>query len=442
MRLILSSLIALLMALAAPPGHAESILDRRYTSAKLDGFWQETLGASAPQADWFQILVPGSDAVEPVTEVPALPDFGVPFPGTVIGESATPAGETETSAFPVIPLSREDAAVLIRRLAWSEIYLNRYRFFEPVSTDTSDVLETLNGRQFAAGLEAALITARLYFAAPDLTEKCRRLTRLRELDASALAGLSADATPAAWRDLVPGYEAATERVGNSALAALVCSVEPVRGRAETIRLVETRVRERIMEEVRRKVEDTLTLLEAASTDFQTLVNDMDVTINSAEILELERVFGNAASNMVLVMEDQLKAGETLAELSAVDLSQLNQPGQLREFETGQAHMAAMVVVIDDVMAAMADLSSITDDPEIAVELAPCEALRNAYSALDLSLDSGTLSRRIEDPYNDCISRVRAVVARFQEPTLNQAMTAELSRHVRQISEAYLSTVMP
>ncbi len=442
MRAIGIYLVALALTCAATAGLGQSILDRRYTSAKLDGFWQDTLGATAPDAQWFKIMTPGPDEVEPVAEAPALPDFGVPFPGTIIGESATPTGETETRAFPVIPLSREDAAVLTRRLAWAEIYLNRYRFFEAVSTDTAEHLEELSGRQYAAGLEAALISARLYFAADDLPEKCRRLTRLRELGASALEGVTEDGTPAEWRALVPIYTATTERVGSSALAALVCSVEPIRGRAETIRLVETRVRERIMGEVRAKVEDTLTLLEAASTDFQTLVNDMDVTINSAEILELERVFGNAAANLVLVKEDQLKAGETLAELSAVDLSQLNQPGQLQEFETGQARMASIVTEIDDVMEAMAGLAAISEDAEIAAELAPCGTLLNAYSALDLSLDSGTLARQIEDPYVDCIARVRSVVARFQQPTLNKALTAELSRHVRQISEAYLSTVMP
>ena len=432
----------LLLVLGAFPVSADSILDRRYTSAKLDNLWQRTLGLNPPKTEWFAVLAPGPDAAEPVREVPSDTDFGVPFFGDVIGESAAPHGTTVTRAFPVIPLSREDAAVLNRRLAWAEIYLNRYRYFESVSTDNSETLAALTARQYAAALEAYLITARLYFSASELTGKCIRLTRIRELAAGALSGLEAEAAPADWQPLVRIQAATAERLGTAALAGLVCSVEPVRGRAETVRIVETRVRERIMQEVRRKVKDTLDLLEAASTKFQSLVNSMDVPIASAEIMELERVLGNASANMILVKEDQLKATDTITELQAVDLSSLNQPGQLTEFEQGQNRMATMVALIDEVMADMADLAQVVDDPVIVDELAPCAGLRGAYSALDLTRDTGTLARQIGGPYEDCIARVRAVVARFQEPSLDKALMAELARHVRQISETYLSTVAP
>jgi len=437
---LLATILAL--TLGAAPGAAESILARRYTSAKLDGLWRGTLGAAAPETTWFTILAPGPAAAVPVSEAPPASALGVPFFGAVIGESAAPNGTTVRKAFPVVPLSRADAAVLTRRLAWAEIYLNRYRFFEAVSTDDSATLSLLTARQYAAALEAYLITARLYFAAADLPGKCAHLTRLRELDAGALSGLSAAAPPAAWQLLVPIHTATAGRLGGEALTALVCSVQPVRGRAETARLVETRVRERIVQQVRKSVQETLDLLEAASTEFQRLVNDMDVPIKTAEIFELERVLGNASANMILVKEDQLKAARTIAELQAVDLSSLNQPGQLTEFEQGRTRLAAMVALIDDVMAAMADLARVVDDPGILAELAPCAGLRGAYSALDLSRDTGTLARAIGDPYEACIARTRVVVARFQEPNLDQALMAALARHVRQISETYLSTVNP
>jgi hypothetical protein len=366
----------------------------------------------------------------------------VPFFGDVIGESAGPGGTSVARAFPVVPLSREDAAVLARRLAFAEIYLNRYRFYEPVSTDGAAGLDALRARPIAAALEAELITARLYFAAADLPEKCARLTRMREIAAGPLSALTADGPVAEWRALVPISEATRTRLGTDALATLVCSVEPVRGRAETTHIVETRVRVRIIQEVRAKVDDTLRLLEAASTKFQTLVNEMDVPIASAEILELERVFGNASANMLVVKEDQLAAATTIATLQAIDLSTLRQPGQLSEFETGQTRMAAMVALIDDVLAALADLSQVVDVPEIAAELAPCGALRGAYSALDLTRDTGTLARQIGGPYEDCIARARQIVARFQEPSLQKALMAKLASHVRQISETYLATVSP
>jgi hypothetical protein len=202
------------------------------------------------------------------------------------------------------------------------------------------------------------------------------------------------------------------------------------------------VRERIMTEVRAKVDDTLQLLEASSTEFQSLVNQMDVPIFSAEIMELERVLGNAAANMVLVKDDQLNAATTIATLQAVDLSALNQPTALQEFTDGQARMTGMVALIDAVMAALADLATLEGDPAVATDLAPCAGLRGAYSALDLGLDTGSLTQMINDPYEDCIERARAVVARFQEPSLDKALMAELARHVRQISEAFLSTVSP
>lgn len=436
----LALILGLILGLCGP-APADSIVARSYTSAKLDALWRGTLGTEAPQPAMFAMLAPG--AATPAAVAPApVTRFGLPFAGTVLGESAPAAGPAQVRAFPVIPMTREEASVLNRRLAWAEIYLARYRYFEAVSTDGAAVMTTLSARQYSAALEAYLITARLYYAAPDLPEKCRRLTRMAELSGGALSGLAAETLATGWRPLAPLQQAAAARLGAAPLAALVCSVEPVRGRAETVRLVETRVRERIMTEVRAKVSDTLTLLDASAAQFTTLVNQMDVPIFSAEILELERVLGNAAANMILVKEDQLRAAETIATLQAVDLSALAQPTALQEFETGRTRMQAMAGLIDGVMTALAGLPDAVDDPALKAELAPCSALRGAYPALDLGRDTGTLSQSITAPYEACLTRARAVVLRFQQPSLDSALMAALARHVRQISETYLSTVSP
>ena len=420
---------------------ADSILARSYTSAKLDGLWTGTLGSAPPDPSWFALLAPGSDAPQPATIVTTV-DFGLPFTGMVTGESVTAAGATEIRTFPVIPMSREEAAVLNRRLAWAEIYLSRYRFYEAVSTDDASVLAALTERQYAAGLEAYLVTARLYFSAPDLPGKCLRLTRLNELAAGPLSGIDSEVLAEDWRDLLPIQAATAGRLGGDVLSGIVCSVQPVRGRAETIRIVENRVRERIIGEVRAKVDDTLTLLAASAAEFTSLVNRMNVPILSAEILELERVLGNAASNMLLVKEDQLHAAQTIATLQAVDLATLNQPTELREFNDGQARMTAITGLIEMVMSALAELGTLVGDPALQAELAPCTALRGAYGALDLALGAGTLTQAINGPYEDCLNRARSVVARFQEPSLDKHFMAALARHVRQISETYLSTVSP
>ena len=431
----------LVLCLVGSVAHSATVLERAYTSEKLDGFWNATLGSEAPEPARFSLLAPGPDAAEPSHDA-AQPDFDLPFSGEVIGEAATPAGTISTHGFPVIPLSAEDASVLMRRLAWAEIYLSRYRFFAPVSTDTTETLSALTVRQYAAAMEAYLITARLYFSAADLTEKCRHLTRMNEINAGPLSGVSADILSEAWQPLLPVADAVRTRLGTDVLANLVCSVKPVRGRAETAELVETRVRELIVVAVRAKVDDTLNLMNAASTEFQALVNDMDVLIRSADVMELERVLGNAQANMVLVKEDQLKATETIDTLRAVDLSSLNQPDALKEFEDGKARMSEIIGQIEAVMTALADLSDVFDDPGILAELSSCASLAGAYSALDLSLDTGALTRTINGPYEDCINHVRAVVARFQNPSLQKAEMAELARHVRQISEIYLTTVQP
>jgi hypothetical protein len=433
--------LAMLVCLAlATPAAAQSVLERRYTSDKLDGFWQATLGATPPDPAWFEMLAGGE--AEPVADAPPAADLGVPCPGVIIGESVHPAGGGAAKAFPVIPLPAEEAAILNRRLAWAELYLARYRFFERVSTDDAATLAALTERQYAAGLEAWLILARLYYSAPDLQEKCARLTRLEAIAAGPLSGLSEEAGEPDWLVLVPIQAAASAGLDAGPLAALVCSVQPVRGRGEMARIVETRVAERIMQEVRAKVEDTLVLLRAASEEFQALVNDMDVEILSAEIMELERVLGNAQANMLLVKEDQLNAAQTIATLKAVDLSSLNQPGELSELQTATERMAAMTALMDAVLGALAGLDGVQADPESVATLAPCAGLRGAYPAIDLTRDTGVLTAEIMGPYEDCIGRARAVLARFQDPSLQKAQMAELAARVRQLSEAILTSGGP
>ena len=420
---------------------AESVLERAYTSEKLDRLWTQTLGAVPPELERFSLLVPGPAAEAPTREVPSG-DFGLPFTGVVVGETATPQGSATAHGFPVIPLSADDASVLMRRLAWAEIYLGRYRFFAPISTDPAATLEAMKDRQYAAAVEAYLITARLYFSADDLPGKCARLTRMGEIDKGPMSGITMGSMPGAWRPLLPIAIATRSKLGTDILAKLVCSVQPVRGRAETIRLVETRVREEIIKAVRAKVDNTLQLMNAKATEFQTLVTQMNVEIKSAEVMELERVLGNAQANMVLVKEDQLNAAGTIATLQAVDLSSLNQPTSLQEFESAKLKMVGLTGQIEAVMTAMAGLAQVSDDPSIMAELAPCAALAGAYSALDLTRDTGNLTAQINGPYEDCIKRARSVVARFQQPSLEKAQMAALATHVRQISEAYLATVQP
>ncbi|RAZ92842.1 hypothetical protein DPM33_02955 [Mesorhizobium hawassense] len=431
----------LLWTFASAAAQADSIVQRAYTWQQLDQLWSRTLAAASPDPTRFSLLGAGASAPAPSRDVPPS-DLGVPFAGDVVGESANPQGATSVHAFPVIPLSADDASVLMRRLAWAEIYLGRYRYFAPVSTDAADTLTTLSARQYAAALEAYLITARLYFSADDLPGKCVRLTRLNEIAKGPMSGATADALPEPWRPLLPIAQATRDKLGTDVLAKLVCSVQPVRGRADTVKLVETRVQEKIITAVRAKVDETLGLMNAKATEFQTLVNNMNVPIKSAEVIELERVLGNAQANMVLVKEDQLKAAATIAALSAVDLSTLNQPTSLQEFQNGKTKLATVVDQINSVMTTMATLAQVSNDPALSAQLAPCAALQGAYSALDLSRDTGALTAQIDGPYEACINQARTVVAQFQQPSLEKTQMAALAKFVRQISEAYLLTVQP
>lgn len=431
-------LLSLLLVVPAAAG-AESVLERRYGSAKLDALWTGTLGAAPPDPAWFAVLAPAS-AAEPVVEAPESP-LGLPFDGVIIGEGA-PAPDAAPAGFPVIPLPAEEADALFRRLAWAEIYLSRYRYFEAVSTDGPEVLDTLTGRQSAAAAEAYLITARRYFSAPDLPEKCRHIKRMAEIEAGPLSGASEALLPTEWRPLLPIVTSAAARLGDDTLADLVCSVAPVRGRAETVRMVETGVRERIMTEVRAKVDETLTLLEATGAEFQAMVAAMDVAIPTDAILDLQRRFGNAAANIELVKTDALNAEVTLQALAESDLSSLNQPGQLAEFDHGRAEMDRMIGAIGAVMDAIATIAEASNDPEVRSRLAPCAALDGLYATIDVSEDSGAIAARIEGPYTDCLSRAEGLVGQFQEPSLDKMFMAALAHELRRLSETFLQEVSP
>ena len=403
--------ITLLGSLSAPVEAQNAVLDRAYGINKLDGFWRATLGREAPDTAAFAMFETAAAVPEPVRE-PAV-DFGVPIIGEVVGETAPgTGGQGARLAFPVIPLREEEAGPLMRRLAWAELYLTRVGYYAEDQEDPSEMVAALAARQKAAALEAYLITARLYFAAPDLTEKCTRLTRMAALEDSAL-DTGVEVTPAeGWAVLEP-----------------LRAAEPVRGRAETVRLIEVQVRERIALEARAKVEDSLTLLNAAAEEFQSLVNAMDVEILTAEILELERVFGNAAANIRLVQNDQLKAEETISELEAVDLSALNQPGEMSEYQAAQGQMAAMVALMDGVLTELAALAELRPDDG----LADCRGLGSVYDALDMNRDSFVLTTEIEGPYVACLARARALVEAGTTPSLETELMAELARHVGQIS---------
>lgn len=418
----------------ASAAQGETVLNRAYGFDKLDAFWGSTLGSSAPDSTAFAMFEAAA-APPPVEEAPI--DLGVPIIGDILGEDATVPAQTQTLTFPVIPLSAEAAGPIMRRLAWAELYLSRYAYYAAASTETAAQIDALTARQQAAAAEAYLAVARLYYAAPDLGEKCTRLTRLQALAAGPLATRGAvDALPG-WADLIPLQKAAAARLGDTALTSLVCAVNPVRGRGETVKRITTRVQDTLAFAARAKVEDALILLEAAAAEFQALVNAMDVEIKTAEILELERVFGNAASNLRLVKTDQLRAEDTLAALEAVDLGQLNQPGEMAEFQAAQAQLQAMVMLMDEVLSALEPLHAV--DPDA---LAPCAGLEALYDAPDLTLDSGTLTQRIEAPYVACLGAAQGVVEVLTGPTLQSELMAELARHVGQISENLVESMRP
>lgn len=417
---------------------AQTILERRYSFGKLDQFWQQTLASEPPQAAWFEPLaVPTGPA--PVTEPPVEnPVSDVPFGSVIIGETRPgPGAATVRRAFPVVAMAADVAPTLHKRLALLEIYLSRYRDFERGEKDTAEQLDQLRRRHLSAATELSLIVAMLYFAEPTLQAKCTRLQRLARVEKELPTNLPEGVLEPAWLPLGPVLAAARQRLDADAMRDMVCSVEPVRTRGEMQRIVTTRVGEHVMREVDKKTREALTLLNQASEEFQALVNGMDVPIKSAEILELERLLGNVESNLLLVKNDELRAGTTIAEVQAVDLSTINQPGDMREYEAATAKLAAMVSEIDAVLEATAQLSVAADDPAIRAELALCDGLGSLYDQLDLTRDTATVETGVLAPYTACLTAVDAVVRRFQAPSLDQVFAAELSRNVRQISEAFL-----
>ena len=432
---IVVSAVALMACLSA---QAQTILERRYSFDKLDQFWRETLASQAPQPSWFEPLaVPTAPA--PVTEPPAEnPISDVPFGGVIIGETRPSAGTAPVRrAFPVVAMAADVAPILHKRLALLEIYLSRYRDFERGQKDTAEQLDQLRRRQLSAATELSLIVTMLYFAEPTLQAKCTRLQRLARVRKEMPADLPDGSVEPAWLPLMPVLMAARARLDADAMRDTVCAVEPVRTRGEMQRIVTTRVGEHVMREVDKKTRDALTLLNQAGEEFQALVNGMNVPIKSAEILELERLLGNVESNLLLVKNDELRASVTIAEVQAVDLTTINQPGDMREYETATAKLASMVSEIDAVLEATAELSAASDDPSVRTDLAVCDGLGSLYDRLDLTRDTATIEAGVLSPYTTCLTAVDAVVRRFQAPSLDQAFAAELSRNVRQISEAFL-----
>ncbi len=420
----------------AAPALADAIVERRYTFDKLDTFWRSSLDSPQPSAAWFDTLGSGPAAV---VEAPSgfVPD--VPFGGVIIGEDRTGGAGAVRRGFPVISMPQDIAPLLYKRLALLELYLARYGYFERGESNTAAQLDLLRRRQISAAGELYLIGAMLYFAEPTLEAKCARLERLVAVENESLRDVAAESLEPSWRPLLPALTAARSRLSADQLRKLVCGVAPVRTRGEMQRIVTTRVGERIMKEVDRKVRDALSLLNAAGEEFQTLVNDMDVEIKSAEILELERVLGNVESNLMLVKNDQLNAATTIAEIQAVDLSQLSQPTDLQDYKNAQEKLATMVGEIDKVLEATAKLSAVVPDASIQQELRACDGLATVYDQLDLTRDTASLEAGVLIPYTTCLSAAEAVVRRFQAPSLEKAFAAELSRNVRQISDAFLAS---
>lgn len=419
--------------LGVQPAFAETILARRYTFDKLDAFWRATLNAP-PSAQWYEAL-----ASAPAGTVEAPPGFvsDVPFGGVIVGEDGSGGGNATRRGFPVIAIPQDIAPTLYKRQALLELYLNRYRYFERGEANTAADLDLLRRRQAAAAAELYLTGLMLYFAEPTLQAKCARLIRIAAVDKEALGQVTDQNLVPEWRSLLPVLTAARLRLQTDQLQKLACAIQPVRTRGEMQRIVTTRVGEHIMRAVDKKVQDALVLLNAAGSEFQALVNDMDVEIKSADILELERVLGNVESNLLLVKNDQLDATKTIGQVQDVDLSQLNQPSDLQEYKAAQAKLASMVGEIDKVLEATAKLAEAVPDPAIREELKSCEKLGSVYDQLDLTRDTASLEASVLVPYSACLSAAETVVRRFQAPSLEKAFAAELSRNVRQISDAFL-----
>ncbi|HEV7251591.1 MAG TPA: hypothetical protein VGN97_00605 [Mesorhizobium sp.] len=441
------ALLALLGATAGlclasmAPAAGDSILDRRYTFDKLDAFWRTTLAEPPPEASRFALL--GNPALAPASDVAVPSSFipDVPFNGVVVGEdqSPEPSGEEARKGFPVIAIPGADAPVLFKRQALLELYLTRSELFERGQADGAERLDALRRRQASAAAELTLIGLMLYFSEPTLPGKCARLQRLVRLEGALPSGAPEDALEPGWRPLASILAQARARLDADKLADGVCELAPVRSRGEMRRIVTTRVRERLMREVDVKVQDALSLLQKASEEFQALVEAMNVEIRSADILELERVLGNVESNLLLVKTDGLKAASTIAEIQAVDLSQLDRPTELAEYSKAEGELAAMTAEIDRVLEATATLASSSEDPGIRRELAPCERLGAVYDDLDLTRDTASLEADVMLPLTSCLSAAEAIVRRFGAPSLDTTLAAALSSHVRQLSEAFLSS---
>ncbi len=434
-----TGMLVLLVCVAIPVLVHATILERRYVFDKLDEYWRTTLGVDAPNPDWFAALTGDDrDAVVPIPDATGVFD-DLPFDGVLIGEDDAGGAQT-LQGFPVIPIPREHAARLYKRLAQLELYVSRYKYFAPTSSDTAEKLDLLRRRHSSAALEMYLSYLAMYFAESTFEKKCQRLRRAREIARLSLDNVNEQALLDAWRPLYALYEAGRAKFAQDLVKEVVCTIEPLRTRGEMERVITSRVEVLIARQVERKIEETLVLLNKASAEFQELVNDMDVTIKTADILELERVLGNVRANLLMVKSDQLQAAELIDALKRVDLSQLDQPADLEEFQQADASMQEMAAVIVDVLESVSEVGGVSSDPVIAEQLTLCDDLEAPYRDIDFSQNTAALEASIVGPYEDCLAQVESLVGQFRQPSAYKAFMAELSRHVRHLSQAVLQGV--
>lgn len=418
---------------------ADSIFERRYLFEKLDQFWNRTIGEQAPDASWFAGLSDGSTQASLVVDLEATPLLNLPFDGLLIGDDQQQENQGSTlKGFPVVRLPREHAKQLYKRMAQLELYLQRYRYFERSATDTQEALNLLRTRQLSATVELYLSYLTLYFAEGDFTRKCQRLRRARELEPLTLAVTAIDQLPLAWQPLHSVLLASRQRFHEDTLSVLVCQVQPARTRGETEKLIKMRVEALVSQRVEEKINETLIALNTARAGFQSLINDMDVQIATADIIDLERVLGDVKANLMMVKEDQLQADVLIDQLQSVDLSSLHSPDDLVEYETAHHRMQAMAAAIVDVLESVSALSELTTDSigePIGTPFAEhCSGLAQPYRELDFSRNTSELAGTVLERYENCLLTASEMIERFREPSRFKALMAVLSAHVLQLSQ--------
>ena len=420
-----------------------TVLDRRYTFSKLDEYWTTSIDRNPPNSQWFAKLVEEGDMYNPVVDVTpgeredGDDDFPLEFPGITGEDPEAPDVSRKLHGFPVLAIPRAHAQKLYKRLAQLEMYLSRYKYFHQDSADTADQIILLTKRHKSASMEMYLSHLLLYFAESTFENKCLRIRRVRDIGERSLQSLQKEDLLEDWEPLYEIYVAGKEKFGGDLLKEMACGVKPPRTRGEMEKIIKARVRVLIFKEVNKKIDETLILLRQASSNFQQLVNQMDVTIQTKEIFQLEQDLGNVRANLLMVKDDLLKAAELIGKLKNVDLSQLDNPADLQEFKEAKEMMENMAGAILSVLEGMLKLTNISKDPAMVSQVKKCEGLDASYRNIDFSLNTASLKNKIVPRYESCLKAVERLVTPYRKPTAYKKLMAEFAKHVHHLSQTIL-----